>query len=482
MKIDKKQTILIEKYHQQHIYVGFSGGADSTLLLLELIKLKDFFSTPLHITAVHFHHGLRDNANKEAKWCQDFCEQHKVSFQLYYLDVPKYLEGKRNIEAVCRELRLKKYQEILADNSGVIALGHHQYDRYENMLMRIFRGGNLSSITSLRSEQWLHGMLFIRPLLDFTRSEIIKKLHNDYNITDYCCDESNNDDRFFRNFLRNKFFKKVFKKFPHTQKGIEHSLRYLEEDALFIETLAQEKLQKILTNNYENKISSDEFATLAKPLRFRVLSSYLQQMTGQHFFCDHNFFEQFNNLLNSNKRHKSNGEAKQLELVKNNYYLQLQNNLFSIEKIVKLSETNELITHEIDISKSLKNYDCGSFGSYKVELFDAKDEGFAEVSHEALNNHNINKIYLDAEKLPQKLLFRYWQHGDYIEPLGQNVSSKLKLKKLFADKKIPKKERYQIPLLITADGGDIIWVVSLRVSKFFAVSNNSQRIIVLSKS
>ncbi len=480
MQTDKKLITLVEKYHQQHLYVGFSGGADSTLLLLELIKLKDFFSVPLQITAVHFHHGLRDDANKEAIWCQNFCEQHQVDFQLYYLEVPKYLGGKRNIEAVCRELRLAKYQEILLDNPGVIALGHHQYDRYENMLMRIFRGGNLSSITSLRTEQVLNGQLFVRPLLDYTRCEIVKKLDNDYHITDYCCDESNNDDRFFRNFLRNKFFKKVFAKFPHSQKGIEHSLHYLEEDALFIENLAQDELQKILTHNYGNKFVANDFAILAKPLRFRILSSYLQKFTEQQFFCNYNFFERFNSLLEANKKHQFNGEAKQLELVKNKYYLQLQNGFLSVEKIRDSQIKKEPVTYEIDIYKHLKSYDCGSFGCYEIKIFDEKNANFVKISHEARNNQNINKIYLDAQKLSANLLFRYWQHGDYIEPLGYNVSSKLKLKKLFSDKKIPQKERYQVPLLTTADGRDIIWVVSLRVSKRFTVSDNSKTIMVIS--
>ncbi|MBO4527969.1 MAG: 7-cyano-7-deazaguanine synthase, partial [Victivallales bacterium] len=47
------------------VFVGFSGGADSTALLLLLAQAG------LDMTAVHFQHGIRgDAAETDAVWCE----------------------------------------------------------------------------------------------------------------------------------------------------------------------------------------------------------------------------------------------------------------------------------------------------------------------------------------------------------------------------------------------------------------------------
>ena len=471
----------IKKYRCQHIYVGFSGGADSTLLLLKLLDLKKEF-TDLNITAVHFHHGLRKNADNEAIWCQNFCLKNNIDFKLYYLNAPEYLNGKRNIEAVCRELRLKKYSEIIRDENAVVMLGHHQNDRYENLLMRIFRGGNVGSITSLRSEQFLNGMLFIRPLLNYKRSEIINELLNVYDVKDFCRDESNDDDKFLRNFLRNNFLKDLFDKFPHADKGIEHSLRCLEEDALFIENLAKEQYEKLIKKydmpNLAVNIPVDDFILMPSALRFRVLKRFLNEKTSGRFFCDYNFFQRFNKMLKKMQLN-ANGEAKYLELINNVFRLKFQNNFMVVENYSYPSNLKDLQCCEFNIFESVGDNNFNEFGQFEVKIFDKKvDTDFNQQLANAFNNKNSHLLFLDADKLPSVLKLRHWQNGDYIVPFGKKSSTHLKIKKIFTDKKIPKVQRHLIPLLTTIND-EVLWVVGVRVSAKFAVSDTTKKLILV---
>ena len=481
--MNKKSTFreLIAKYRNRKIYVGFSGGADSTLLLLKLLDLQKELN--LDITAVHFDHGLRENARKEANWCQKFCEKNNVKFAVYKLNVCDFLNGKRNIEAVCRELRLKKYAEIVDKKNSVIALGHHKNDRFENLLMRIFRGGNVSGITSLRREQLLSEMLFIRPLLGYKRVEIVENLQINYNLTDFCCDESNNDNLFFRNFLRNNFLNNLFEKFPHAQKGIEHSLKCLEEDALFIENLADQRYKDLakkyqLEQNVAFKIEIEDFLEMPNALRFRVLKVLLTKKTSGRFLCDYHFFQRFNEMLEKINCSK-NGEAKFLEMIRSSYYLKFQNNQISLENNCeqKVKSSSDLYLFKLDEMVGVHNF--GQFGEFEIKIYrKGIDFEFEQQLSNAFCNKNSLLLFFDGEKAQNNLVFRFWQNGDYIIPFGKKSSKLLKVKKIFTDKKIPKEQRHIIPIL-TSSNNDLIWIVGIRVSAQFAVSDSTKKLVVI---
>ena len=69
LKMKKAQIIphFLVKYRSQKLRVGFSGGADSTALLLLLLK---WGFAPDQLEAVHFDHGLRGEASTaDGEWC-----------------------------------------------------------------------------------------------------------------------------------------------------------------------------------------------------------------------------------------------------------------------------------------------------------------------------------------------------------------------------------------------------------------------------
>ena len=71
------------------VLCGFSGGADSTSLLLALSREQLG-----GLTAVHFHHGIRGaEADADAEWSRAFCEKRGIRLELIYLNVPPPASG-----------------------------------------------------------------------------------------------------------------------------------------------------------------------------------------------------------------------------------------------------------------------------------------------------------------------------------------------------------------------------------------------------
>ena len=68
----------------KRIVVGFSGGADSMMLLHLLYQMQ------LPILAAHVHHGLRgEEADRDEKAVEMFCEKFKIPLEILHTDVQK---------------------------------------------------------------------------------------------------------------------------------------------------------------------------------------------------------------------------------------------------------------------------------------------------------------------------------------------------------------------------------------------------------
>jgi tRNA(Ile)-lysidine synthase len=77
--IDKAVTFTSEKglfSAPCHVLVGLSGGADSMALLHLLLQWP---TEGLRISAVHIHHGLREEtADRDEAFVREYCAAHQV--------------------------------------------------------------------------------------------------------------------------------------------------------------------------------------------------------------------------------------------------------------------------------------------------------------------------------------------------------------------------------------------------------------------
>ena len=300
---------LVAEHDKYKLFAGFSGGADSTALLLMLNDYKNRYG--LDFTAVHFNHNLREESHKEYLWCRDFCLKRNIDFISIELNVRENMYNSENLEAAARRLRLDNFSRLCDEHTdAVVVLGHHADDRIENALIRIFRGGNVSSISSMRAAQYINDFLIIRPLLQSSRAEVESYLL-DNNVADWQNDASNFDVTMLRNSLRNRLLPGLYKNFNHARSGAIAAMKCLENDAAFIEKEAQKKYDSL---ERKHDIPVHFFLKLHPALRIRVLRLWLQESLPFFVAPGHELTRRFNTLLEDSFNNVFGGESKSLPI------------------------------------------------------------------------------------------------------------------------------------------------------------------------
>lgn len=177
--------------------VAFSGGADSTALLVLL--RAHFPSHPL--VALHFNHRLRGRqSTADENFCRRVCTGLGVR-----LRVGRWRTSRPGAsEAESRQARHDFFRRAMEQGGlCVLWLAHQQDDIAESMLMRLARGSGTAGLAAPRPVQvidrrWTH----LRPLLTLKKTELtgaLKKAGLAWRE-----DASNAGDDHFRNRVRQR--------------------------------------------------------------------------------------------------------------------------------------------------------------------------------------------------------------------------------------------------------------------------------------
>ena len=154
--------------------LGFSGGADSVMLLLFLIKYRSEIGD-FPIVAVHINHGIRGKeADEDEEFSRCLCQALNIPFVSRSYDVPK-IAAERGIglEEAARDLRYAAFREILHEkNYTSICVAHNATDNLETIILNMMRGSGthgLSGISPVRDS-------ILRPLIYSSKSLISSAL------------------------------------------------------------------------------------------------------------------------------------------------------------------------------------------------------------------------------------------------------------------------------------------------------------------
>ena len=229
----------IEKQLKQTSAQGFlialSGGLDSTVLLSLFAKLRQKLAHLAHLSlrAIHIHHGLSQNADNWAKHCQDLCVQFQIPLIIERVQVDKT----NGIEAGAREARYQAIKKHL-QTQEMLVTAHHLNDQTETFLLALKRGSGLQGLGAMQQQSVLFGMPILRPLLGFNRSQLEDYAQKEK--LNWITDESNKDNRFDRNFLRNEILPELRERWAYFDLAVQRSAQHCFEQQQLINDLLSE--------------------------------------------------------------------------------------------------------------------------------------------------------------------------------------------------------------------------------------------------
>ncbi|WOJ94601.1 tRNA lysidine(34) synthetase TilS [Congregibacter variabilis] len=200
------------------VYVAFSGGLDSTVLLH---GVKAAFAGP--VIALHANHGLNRDADRWANQCAELCSRWNIPFSSTRLELH---ESGHGVEAAARTARYRWFESCI-EPGAVLLMAHHQDDQAETLLLRLLRGAGPQGLVSIPVARPLgHGSL-LRPLLDLPRSDL-QAYAMDHDLV-WIDDPSNADTRFDRNYLRQEIMPLLAKRWPGYRSTLSRAATQLRE-------------------------------------------------------------------------------------------------------------------------------------------------------------------------------------------------------------------------------------------------------------
>lgn len=117
--------------------VAYSGGADSTALLLACAE-----KWPGQVTAIHIHHGLQAAADDFERHCRAFCTQLGVPLLVQRVDA-RPAPG-QSPEDAARRARYEAFRELALEGHAqasikTIAIAQQADDQVETLLLALSR-------------------------------------------------------------------------------------------------------------------------------------------------------------------------------------------------------------------------------------------------------------------------------------------------------------------------------------------------------
>lgn len=290
----KNTKQLLDKHNLENkrLLLGVSGGVDSVVLFHHLLKVSE--KTPLKIAVCYVHHGISDDEKQNKyrdrafSFVKRLAEENHIQFFSNDPVIPK-AKAKSSDEEYFRNLRNDLFAKIMSENKiEVLVKAHNRDDLLETRLIRLVRGVGEQGFESMTE---FNGEIF-RPLLTWSREEI-ENYAAKYEI-DFVKDPSNKDQKYFRNWIRNKWLKDLEEYRPGAKSSLTRSLENISQ------LLNTQNTCDISDTIDKNGILRHKLISLNKLDQRRVFASYLNKMKIKNY--SHSQIDEILKRLDSSKK------------------------------------------------------------------------------------------------------------------------------------------------------------------------------------
>ena len=429
----EKVRIFIRQHHllqdESRVVVGLSGGSDSVCLAHILDKLG------YEVVAAHCNFHLRgEESMRDEQFVVSLCQQMGWNLHQEDFDTAVYARQKGiSIEMAAREYRYDWFKRLKEEvGAEAIAVGHHQDDNVETLLLNLTRGTGIKGLCGMQPK---NGDV-VRPLLCLTRKDILIYLEDVHQT--YVTDHTNLEN----DFARNKARLDVLPLLETINQGAMKNLASTQENLTEVMKVYQQAMQDAITNCVEQKENGEIHIDIQKLQTLPSPISLLHEVLSPLGFNK----AQLKDLLSA---------------------------LNESGKIFKAADRRVLVDRRHIIVES-EHYPMPNITQKVVPVEDLhieKDPNFAYFDADKLHfNCQLSTVNC-------QLPIRTPQEGDTFAPFGMGGKRKL-LSDFLTDLKLSLFEKERQPLLIV--GNEIVWVIGRRSSELYRVDETTKWVLILS--
>lgn len=426
--LEEKAYNTAQKYKMFHnaavVYAGFSGGADSTALLLALNALKGRFGYTLR--AVHIDHGIRgEESDRDRRFCEELCRRLGIDIEVRQVNAVEFSRDNRlSLEEGARRLRYDIFESL----EGVAATAHNLNDSAETVLFNLARGTGIKGLCGIPP---VRGRI-VRPLIECTRGDIEEYLADMGQ--DFVTDSTNLSDDYTRNRIRHNIIPLMEDIHGGFLGNILRMTENLRADCEYLDMQA------------ENMADSD-LRDMHPALRRRVIMD----------------------ILRKNMLEPSGMRIKSLEdIALYGGKVNLSGDIFAVAEkgriYIKRAAPGRIVFEDTPIKIGENDFLCDK----KVIIGENNCENtlYDDIVHKKSTND-----CMDCAKIQGSVLLRNRRDGDSFIRANRSFTSSLK--KLM-NEKYAAAERDLIPIL--ADDKGIIWVEGFGIADRVKIDVNTKKI------
>ena len=424
--------------------VAASGGMDSTVLCHLVAEFAPRWDLRLHFAYVH--HGLRTEADAEARFVEQLAMELKAEFHLSRVDVRGALsQSGASLQDVARRLRYDALEAIRASVDAVAILtAHHADDQAETVLAHFLRGSGVRGLTGIKP---VFGNV-VRPLLATPRNDLLAEA-NSRGIA-WMEDASNDTDVYTRNAIRHHVLPAIDQNVAPGVRSVlcDTSTLFSSLDA-FLDAHTCRLLEQTVLERGADSVS------LAVPAmkgyfefeRMLLLRSAVSSLRGNEAS-----FDEVTTLL-------------RLLVAPPGRHAVLRGDVTAIR------ERDALVLCRPAVRLEAMAVRIGETCIYDRARFSSAESAVAPP----LTKSRLTEI-VDLDHTGVMWRLRPWSAEDVFHPLGSdNVK---RIRDFLADQGFPSRLRDRIPVLEGEHG--IIWVCGVRLDQRAALTDQSERFATIS--
>ncbi len=402
--------------------VAFSGGADSSVLLHLLTRLRKETNAPLY--AAHVNHGIRGKeADRDEEFCRRTAEALGVPIFVLRADLPS--EAKKtgeSIETAARRVRYDYFDALMAENHiSLLVTAHNANDNLETILFHLSRGSGLSGLCGIPLWRNTKYGRVVRPMLGMTKEEILAYCQE--HRIEFVNDSTNVDTDYTRNRIRSEVVPALRAIHPAAVENAARLAEHLSADAEYLDKAAANFLTEA---REENAIPCEKITGSPSPIAHRALRMLYRELSGKPAL-ETTHLTAICRLAERAVPHSSTSLPLGFEA-------RVENGRLTLQKA-----KSDALCEPYEIALSVP----------KTRISQTKCEIVIEPSQSVKNIYKTSiQFALNSATIKGTPTVRNRREGDRILMAGHHKS----LKKLFCEKKVPPKLRATLPIFCDEDG------------------------------